>query len=157
MVGFGYDVHRLVEGGRLILGGVEIPASKGVLAHSDGDVVLHALCDALLGALGLGDIGEHFPDTDPAYRGISSAVLVERVVAMVEERGYRVVNVDATVVLQAPRIAPYREVMRQRIAALCHLPVERVSVKATTPEGLGFVGRAEGVAAFCVCEVQPRS
>lgn len=155
MVGFGYDVHQLREGERLRLGGIEIPSPKGVIAHSDGDVLLHALCDALLGAVGLGDLGEHFPDTDPVYRGISSHVLVERVVALLRERGYRIVNVDATIVLQEPKIAPYRGAMRQRIAELCDIPLERVSVKATTPEHLGFVGRQEGIVAFCVCEVQP--
>ncbi|MCS7177605.1 MAG: 2-C-methyl-D-erythritol 2,4-cyclodiphosphate synthase [Candidatus Kapabacteria bacterium] len=154
MVGFGYDVHRLVDGGKLVIGGVEIPSPKGVLAHSDGDVLLHALCDALLGAAGLGDIGEHFPDSDPAYRGVSSRVFVERVVGLLAEQGYRVVNVDVTVVLQQPKIAPYREAMRHTIAELCRIPVERVSVKATTPEHLGFVGREEGIAAFCVCEIQ---
>ncbi len=155
MVGFGYDVHQLVAGGRLVLGGIEIPSAKGVIAHSDGDVLLHALCDALLGAAGLGDLGEHFPDTDPAYRGIASSVLVERVVALLRAHKYRVVNVDATVVLQEPKIAPYRQAMRERIAALCGVAVERVSIKATTPEHLGFVGRGEGIAAFCVCELQP--
>jgi 2-C-methyl-D-erythritol 2,4-cyclodiphosphate synthase len=155
MVGIGYDVHRLVEGKRLVLGGVEIPSSKGVLAHSDGDVVLHALCDALLGAAGLGDIGEHFPDSDPAYREADSRELLRQVVALVEGSGYRIVNVDVTLVLQEPKIAPYREQMRRTIAALCRLPCERVSVKATTPEHLGFVGRGEGVAALCVCELQP--
>lgn len=157
MVGFGYDVHRLVEGERLVIGGVMLPSLKGAVAYSDGDVLLHALCDALLGAACLGDIGEHFPDSDPTYRGISSRVLVERVVALLQQHGYRIVNVDATVVLQQPRIAPYREAMRQTIATLCQIPVERVSVKATTPEHLGFVGREEGVAAFCVCEIQPAS
>jgi 2-C-methyl-D-erythritol 2,4-cyclodiphosphate synthase len=156
MVGFGYDVHRLAEGERLVLGGVEIASEKGTIAHSDGDVLLHALCDALLGALGLGDIGEHFPDTDPAYRGIASGRLVERVVAMVQERGYRIVNVDATVVLQRPRLQPYKEAIRRSVAQLCGIAPERVSVKATTPERLGFVGREEGIQAFCVCELQPR-
>ncbi|GBD07310.1 2-C-methyl-D-erythritol 2,4-cyclodiphosphate synthase [bacterium HR21] len=155
MVGFGYDVHRFAEGGRLVLGGVEIPAARGVSAHSDGDVLFHALCDALLGAAGLGDIGEHFPDTDPRYQGVASRVFVERVVALLEERGYRIVNVDATIVLQEPKIAPYREQIRQSVARLCRIPPERVSIKATTPERLGFVGRGEGVVAFCVCEVQP--
>ena len=155
MVGFGYDVHRFGEGTHIVLGGVEIPAARGICAHSDGDVLLHALCDALLGAAGLGDIGEHFPDTDPNYRGASSRMFVERVVALLEERGYRIVNVDATVVLQEPKIAPYREEIRRSVARLCGIPPERVSIKATTPEHLGFVGRGEGVIAFCVCEVQP--
>lgn len=155
MVGFGYDVHQLVAGGKLVLGGIEIPSARGVVAHSDGDVLLHALCDALLGAAGLGDLGDHFPDTDPAYRGIASGVLVERVMALVRQHGYRVVNVDATIVLQEPKIAPYRAVMREQIAKLCNISLERVSVKATTPERLGFVGRGEGIVAFCVCELQP--
>ncbi len=156
MIGLGFDVHRLAEGESLVLGGVPIPSEIGTVAHSDGDVVLHALVDALLGALALGDIGEHFPDTDPTWKGASSSVFVEHAIAMLHDRGYAPVNIDATLVLQAPKILPYKEQMRQTMAALCQLPVERVSVKATTSEHLGYAGRKEGVHAWVVCEVQPK-
>ncbi len=157
MVGFGYDVHRLAEGESLVLGGVAIPSSIGTVAHSDGDVLLHAVCDALLGAAGLGDIGEHFPDTNEEYRGISSMELLARVVAMVGQSGMAIVNVDSTVVMETPKISPYKLSMRQNIATACHLPVERVSVKATTNEGLGFVGAQQGVQAYAACMLRMRS
>ena len=157
MIGLGFDVHRLAEGESLWLGGIEIPSEQGTVAHSDGDVILHALVDALLGALSLGDIGEHFPDSDPQWKGASSRVFVEHAVKLVQEEGYHIVNIDATLVLQSPKIGPYKMAMRENIAALCGLPVNRVSVKATTSEHLGYAGRGEGVHAWVVCEVQPET
>lgn len=153
LVGMGYDVHRLVEGRKLVLGGVEIPYSHGLLGHSDADVLLHALCDALLGAVGAGDIGRHFPDTDPSLAGISSLVLLERTVALVREKGFRVQNADVTVVAQAPRLGPYVEEMRANIARVLGVETNRVNVKATTTEKLGFTGRGEGIAAYAVVTV----
>ncbi|TAE27498.1 MAG: 2-C-methyl-D-erythritol 2,4-cyclodiphosphate synthase [Candidatus Kapaibacterium sp.] len=155
MVGFGYDIHRLAEGESLILGGVEIDSSFGTVAHSDGDVLLHALCDALLGAAGLGDIGEHFPDTDAAYKGISSLELLRRVIALLEKEQYQLINVDCTLVLEKPKILPYKAQMRERIAEACSLPFQRVSLKATTSEKLGFVGQGEGIEAYAVCQIEP--
>jgi 2-C-methyl-D-erythritol 2,4-cyclodiphosphate synthase len=149
-VGHGYDVHRWGEGRALVLGGVEIPHHTGLLGHSDADVLLHAICDALLGALGLGDIGTHFPNTDPAYKDISSLVLLERVGRMVEEARWRVGNLDATVVAERPLLSQYIPAMRSRIATALSLDTGVVSVKATTSEGLGFVGRQEGIAAYAV-------
>jgi 2-C-methyl-D-erythritol 4-phosphate cytidylyltransferase/2-C-methyl-D-erythritol 2,4-cyclodiphosphate synthase len=146
----------MAEGESLWLGGVEIPSPVGTVAHSDGDVVLHALVDALLGALALGDIGEHFPDTDPQWKGAPSRMFVEHAIGLLAAQGYAPVNIDVTVVLQAPKILPYKHEMRERIAAMCGLPVERVSVKATTAERLDAAGRGEGVHAWCVCFVQPR-
>lgn len=156
MVGFGYDVHRLAEGETLVLGGITIPSPHGTVAHSDGDVVLHALVDALLGALALGDIGEHFPDTDPRWRGEPSGTFVRHAVHLVRESGHRIVNIDATLILESPKILPYKQMMRECMAELCGLPLERVSIKATTSERLGFAGRKEGVEAYCICEVQPQ-
>jgi 2-C-methyl-D-erythritol 2,4-cyclodiphosphate synthase len=150
-VGNGYDVHQLAEGLPLVLGGVNIPHTKGCVAHSDGDVLIHALCDALLGALALGDIGQHFPDTSAAYKGIDSKILLARVVAMVRERGWEIVNVDNTLLAQKPKIAPFVPQMRQVLAGILGLPEEAVSVKATTTERLGFVGREEGIAAYATC------
>lgn len=152
-IGQGYDVHRLAEGRKMILGGVEIPADKGPLGHSDADVLLHAICDALLGAIGLGDIGKHFPDTDQAYKNISSLILLEKVNALITERNYRVGNVDATLVLQKPKIALHVPAMKKNIAAVLHVEEERVSIKATTSEGLGFVGAGDGVVAYAVALV----
>lgn len=149
-IGQGYDVHRLTEGRKLILGGVEIPAEKGLLGHSDADVLTHAVMDALLGAAALGDIGRLFPDSDPAYENCSSIGLLKQVRAVLEERGFTVGNVDATVVAQAPKLAPYREQMRQNLAAALGLDVDRVSVKATTEERLGFTGDGSGMAAQAV-------
>lgn len=154
MVGFGFDVHRLEEGRRLVLGGVEIPSPHGTVAHSDGDVVLHALVDALLGALALGDIGEHFPDTDPEWKGAASSQFVDHAVKLVREQGCEIVNVDCTLVLESPKILPYKQAMRERIAEMCGLALNRVSVKATTSERMGYVGRREGVHAFVICEVR---
>lgn len=150
-VGHGYDVHRLVEGRRLVLGGVEIKYEKGLLGHSDADVLCHAVADALLGAVGERDIGYHFPDSDEKYRSISSLVLLEKVGDILKERGAEISNVDATLVMQAPKVAPYIAEMRKNIAAALKIDVDSVNVKATTEEGLGFTGRGEGVAAHAVC------
>lgn len=149
-IGHGYDVHRLTEGRRLILGGVEVPYEKGLLGHSDADVLTHAVMDALLGAAALGDIGKLFPDMDAAYAGISSILLLERVAERLREAGYAVVNLDATVLAQAPKLAPYREWMRENLARALALDASRLSVKATTEEGLGFTGEGLGIAAHAV-------
>jgi 2-C-methyl-D-erythritol 2,4-cyclodiphosphate synthase len=149
-VGCGFDVHAFGPGDFVMLGGVRIAHTRGVVAHSDGDVVLHALCDALLGAAGLGDIGQHFSDADPQWRGADSGRFVEAVLAMLRAHGLAVVNADLTVIGQAPRIAPHREAMRRRIAQLLGIDPAHVNVKATTTEGLGFLGRAEGIAAQAV-------
>lgn len=149
-IGHGYDVHRFCEGRPLFLGGVEIPYEKGLLGHSDADVLLHAVCDALLGAAALGDIGRHFPDNDEAYRGIDSKRLLAKTAALLKEKGYTIGNIDATVLAQAPRLAPYIERMRETIAAVLETDVQNVNVKATTEEGLGFTGRKEGIAAHAV-------
>jgi 2-C-methyl-D-erythritol 2,4-cyclodiphosphate synthase len=155
-IGNGYDVHRLAPGLKLTLGGLEIPHSKGCVAHSDGDVVIHALCDALLGALALGDIGHHFPDTSDEFAGIDSKILLRRTYAMVQERGYSLVNADITLLLQAPKIAPYVVRMRETLAGVLGVDVDQVSLKATTTERLGFTGREEGVAAEAVVLVCKR-
>lgn len=149
-IGHGYDVHRLVEDRKLIMGGVEIPWEKGLLGHSDADVLLHAIADAILGALAMGDIGKHFPDTDPAFKGADSMKLLEHVVGLVRGRGYRVGNLDATIIAQRPKMAPHIPVMRENIARACGVEVDRINVKATTEEGLGFTGRAEGISAHAV-------
>ena len=153
-IGHGYDVHRLVEGRRLILGGVEVPHTLGLLGHSDADVLTHAVMDALLGACALGDIGHLFPDSDPAYAGADSLRLLDEVVSRLRQRGYREVNVDATVLAQAPKLAPYLEQMRRNLARRLQVPVDAVSVKATTEEGLGFTGTGDGIAAHAVCLVE---
>lgn len=149
-IGHGYDVHRLTQGRRLVLCGVEIPYEKGLLGHSDADVALHALCDALLGAAALGDIGRHFPDTDPAYEGADSGMLLDRVAALVAQAGYRVANVDVTIVAQRPKLRDYIETMRERVVAHLGVDISRVSVKATTTEGLGFEGEGLGISAHAV-------
>jgi len=149
-VGHGFDAHRLAAGRRLVLGGVEIPHERGLAAHSDGDAALHALCDALLGAAGLGDLGRHFPDDDAAFEGIDSRVLLRRVRARIEEHGLRVGNVDVTVIAEAPRLAAHIETMRERIADDLRVAPACVNVKATTTEGLGWLGRGEGIAAHAV-------
>lgn len=153
-VGTGYDVHRLTEGRDLILGGVKIPYEKGLLGHSDADVLLHAVMDALLGAAALGDIGKHFPDTDPTYEGASSMKLLERVGELLDEEQYVVENIDATVIAQRPKLRPYIEEMRQNIAGTLKIDVEQVNVKATTEEGLGFTGTGEGISAQAVCALE---
>ena len=149
-IGHGYDVHRLVEGRKLILGGVEVPHTLGLLGHSDADVLTHAVMDALLGAAALGDIGRHFPDTDPAYAGADSLKLLDHVVELLEEKGYQVGNVDATILAQKPRLAPYIEKMRDKLAARMKVEPDQVNVKATTEEKLGFTGAEEGIAAHAV-------
>ena len=149
-IGHGYDVHALAEGLPLWLGGVKIEHTKGCVAHSDGDVVIHALCDALLGALALGDIGKLFPDTDMAYKGIDSKILLRRVCDVVAERGYAISNVDCTIAMQRPKLRPHIDTMRQRLSEVVGIATERISVKATTTERLGFEGREEGVSATAV-------
>lgn len=149
-IGHGYDVHKLVEGRKLILGGVDIPWKKGLLGHSDADVLLHAISDALLGAAALGDIGKHFPDTDPRYEGADSLRLLQEVGNLVRQAGYTVGNVDATVLCQAPKLAPHIQTMRANIARALDVPVECISVKATTEEHLGFTGQGQGIAAHAV-------
>ncbi len=153
-IGMGYDVHRLTEGRKLILGGVEIPYEKGLLGHSDADVLIHAVMDALLGAATLGDIGKHFPDTDEQYRGISSIVLLKHVASLLEEKCFVIENIDATVIAQRPKLLPYMEQMRANIADALGLDVDRVNIKATTEEGLGFTGSGEGISAQAVCLLQ---
>ena len=150
-IGHGSDVHRLVEGRKCIIGGVEIPYEKGLLGHSDADVLLHAVMDAVLGAMAAGDIGKLFPDNDPTYKGADSLVLTRRVAEVMVERGYRLGNIDATVIAQAPKMAPHIPLMRQNIAAAFGVEVDRISVKATTEEKLGFTGSGEGIAAHAVC------
>ncbi len=150
-IGMGYDVHRLTEGRKCIIGGVEIPFEKGLLGHSDADVLLHAIMDAMLGALALGDIGKHFPDTDPAYEGIDSLRLLERVDALIRNEGYAVGNIDATIIAQAPRMRPHIDEMRENIAEVLHIGTDRINVKATTEEGLGFTGSGEGISAQAIC------
>lgn len=149
-VGFGFDVHRLVEGESLVLGGVNIPYEKGTLAHSDGDVLIHAICDALLGTVSAGDIGVHFPDTDPAYKNIDSRNLLEKSYAVVKKKGYEIANIDTTICMEKPKLKPYIESMRKTLASLLKLDVSQVSVKATTTEKLGYVGREEGISAYAI-------
>ena len=150
-IGHGYDVHKLAADRKLILGGVDIPYEKGLLGHSDADVLVHAVMDAMLGALALGDIGKHFPDNDPAYSGADSIKLLERVSGIIAEHGYTVGNIDSTILCQAPKLAPYIVKMRENIAVACQCDVGRISVKATTEEGLGFTGQKEGIVAHAVC------
>lgn len=150
-IGHGYDVHRLVEGRKCIIGGVDIPYEKGLLGHSDADVLVHAIMDALLGAAALGDIGLHFPDNDPAYKGADSLVLLAKVGDLLEEKLYMVENIDATILAQAPKMRPHIDTMRKNIANALKISVDRVNVKATTEEGLGFTGSGEGIAAHSVC------
>ncbi|MDM8142870.1 2-C-methyl-D-erythritol 2,4-cyclodiphosphate synthase [Megamonas hypermegale] len=153
-VGIGYDVHKLVEGRKLILGGVEIAHEKGLLGHSDADVLLHAIADALLGAASLGDIGRHFPDTDEKYKGISSLILLEHVGSLLAEKNYRINNVDATIVAQRPKLMPHIEKMRQNIAAALKTDLDAINVKATTEERLGFTGSEEGMSSYAVCSIE---
>lgn len=153
-IGHGYDIHRMVEGRKLILGGVEIPFQKGLDGHSDADVLLHAVCDALLGSLSLGDIGIHFPDQDPQFKDISSLELSGRVSSLVKEKGFTVGNIDVTVVAQQPKLSGYISQMRENIAQTLEIDKEKISIKATTTEGLGFVGKGEGIAAHAVALVE---
>lgn len=150
-IGMGYDVHRLQEGCKLIMGGVEIPYEKGLLGHSDADVLVHAVMDALLGAAALGDIGKHFPDTDPAYKGISSILLLQKVGELLEEHCFLIENIDATIIAQAPKMRPHIDQMRQNMAAALKIDVSQINVKATTEEGLGFTGKKEGISAQAIC------
>ena len=152
--GMGYDVHQLVEGRKLIIGGVEIPFEKGLLGHSDADVLLHAISDALLGAAALGDIGKHFPDTDERYKGADSLKLLEEVGRLLAEKGYTVGNVDATIVAQRPKMAPHIPVMRENIARVLHVDVDRINVKATTEEHLGFTGSGQGISAYALAGIE---
>ena len=149
-VGQGYDIHRLVPGLKLVLGGVLIPFEKGLLGHSDADVLVHAVCDALLGAAGLGDIGLHFPDTDKKYKDISSMILLGETYKMIREKGLTLINIDTTVFAQAPKLAPYKNKMENNIARAVELEPDRVNIKATTTEGLGMIGKGEGIAAMCI-------
>jgi 2-C-methyl-D-erythritol 2,4-cyclodiphosphate synthase len=154
--GIGYDCHRFAAGRRLVLGGVEIPHERGLEGHSDADVLTHAVIDALLGAAGLGDIGEHFPDTDPRYRDADSLALLETVLTVVIAAGFEVENIDGTVIMEAPKLGPHRQEIRERLALALNMPVGRVNVKATTGEGMGFVGRGEGVVALAVASLSSR-
>ena len=155
-IGYGYDVHKLAENRKMIIGGVEIPYEKGLLGHSDADVLLHAIMDSLLGAAALGDIGKHFPDTDEKYRGISSIMLLKEVFSLINAESYSIINLDATIIAQRPRMRPYIDDMRKNIAdALC-IDINQVNVKATTEEGLGFTGEGLGIAANCVCLIEKK-
>ena len=153
-VGMGYDVHRLTVGRKLIMGGVEIPYEKGLLGHSDADVLVHAVMDALLGAAALGDIGKHFPDTDPEYEGVSSIRLLEYVGRILEENGYVIENIDATIIAQRPKMRPYIDQMRENMAEALGIETNQVSVKATTEEGLGFTGTGEGISSHAICAIE---
>ena len=153
-IGMGYDVHKLVEGRKLILGGVEIPNEKGLLGHSDADVLLHAIMDALLGAAALGDIGKHYPDTDPAYKGISSIRLLEHVADLLEEHQFLIENIDATIIAQRPKMRPYIDTMRENIAKALKIEADQINVKATTEEGLGFTGSGEGISSQAICMLE---
>ncbi|WP_132996394.1 2-C-methyl-D-erythritol 2,4-cyclodiphosphate synthase [Sporanaerobacter acetigenes] len=150
-IGMGYDVHKLVEGRKLIVGGVEIPHEKGLLGHSDADVLIHAIMDSILGAMALEDIGKHFPDTDNAYKNISSMVLLEKVYDIMVNNGYEIGNIDCVVVAQRPKFAPYIHIMRENIGRTLNTSIDNISIKATTTEWLGFEGREEGMSAYCVC------
>ena len=152
-IGFGYDVHKLVEGRKLILGGVQIPYNLGLLGHSDADVMLHSVMDALLGAAALGDIGKHFPDTDPAFKGIDSMLLLNKVYALLKESGYKVNNIDVTIAAQAPKLSPFIEDMRKNLAKALEVQLSQINIKATTTEHLGFEGRGEGISSYCVCTI----
>ena len=153
-IGMGYDVHRLTEDRKLVLGGVEIPYEKGLLGHSDADVLLHAVMDALLGAAALGDIGKHFPDTDPAYKGISSILLLKHVGGLLRSNGWKIGNIDATVIAQRPKLAPYISNMCENIAEALDIDIDQINVKATTEEGLGFTGEGLGIASNAICIVE---
>jgi 2-C-methyl-D-erythritol 2,4-cyclodiphosphate synthase len=152
-VGIGYDVHRLVTGRKLILGGISIPFEKGLLGHSDADVLIHAIMDALLGALALGDIGQHFPDTNPELAGVSSVALLEQVKELLDQKGWRLGNLDSVVVAQRPRLAPHVQSMRENLARIMAVTLDQISLKATTTEGLGFTGTGEGIAAYAVASL----
>tara|TARA_Y200000002_G_scaffold146469_1_gene121073 strand:+ start:280 stop:759 length:480 start_codon:yes stop_codon:yes gene_type:complete len=154
-IGHGYDVHKLEEGKKFIIGGIEIDHDKGAVGHSDADVVIHVICDALLGALSLGDIGKYFPDTDEKYEGIDSKILLQKVMKLVQEGKYQISNVDVTILLQKPKLRNYIDSMRVTLSNIMEIDLSQISIKATTTEGLGFIGREEGVAAHCVCILKP--
>lgn len=150
-IGFGFDVHKMVEGRKLIIGGIDIPYEKGLLGHSDADVLIHSIMDSILGALALGDIGKHFPDTDPKYKDISSMILLENVYNIMKDEGYMIGNIDSTVAAQSPKLASYIDEMRGNLARILNTSIENINVKATTTEELGFVGRKEGISSYSVC------
>jgi 2-C-methyl-D-erythritol 2,4-cyclodiphosphate synthase len=156
MVGFGYDVHRLAEGESLILGGVSIDSSIGTVAHSDGDVLIHAIIDAILGAAGMGDIGDHFPDTDEKYKNIDSTQLLNKTLSILNTYNLYIVNIDAEIVLEKPKLAAYKLIIRNNLAKLCGLPERKVNINATTNEKMGFLGRGEGVAVYAVCQIEEK-
>lgn len=149
-IGFGFDVHQLQEGREFWLGGVKIPAQKGILGHSDADVLLHAICDAILGSLALGDIGKHFPDTDQSFKGVDSKILLQKVMELITSKGYKIGNIDTTVVCQQPKIMPHAAAMQSCIAKICDITTDDISIKATTNETMGFIGREEGIVAYAV-------
>lgn len=153
-IGHGYDVHKFCDGRKLILGGVEVEYEQGLLGHSDADVLIHAVCDALLGAAALGDIGKHFPDNDAAYKNIDSTILLKKVVELLKDKGYGINNIDVTVIAQAPKLAGYIDEMRRRVAECCGIELDRLSIKATTEEGLGFTGAKQGIAVHSVCIIE---
>jgi len=154
MVGIGYDMHRLEIGEKLILGGIEIESEIGTVAHSDGDVLLHSIIDAILGAAGMGDIGEHFPDTDIRYKGYSSVEMTKKIMNLLVNKGLKLVNIDAVVVLEKPKLLPYKNMIKIKIAEICNLPKERVNIKATTNEGLSYIGRGEGIVVHSICQIE---
>ncbi|MFA6569691.1 MAG: 2-C-methyl-D-erythritol 2,4-cyclodiphosphate synthase [Bacteroidota bacterium] len=156
MVGFGYDSHRFEEGKPLMIGGIKITDEFGCVSHSDGDTFIHALCDALLGAAGLGDIGEKFPDTDHIYEDYDSTLFLIEIVELIESHGFSIVNIDSTIVLEKPKLIEFKEQIRREISELCRIPMARVNVKAKTNEGMGFVGRLEGIAVYCICELKEK-
>jgi 2-C-methyl-D-erythritol 2,4-cyclodiphosphate synthase len=153
-VGVGYDVHRLVKGRKLILGGIDIPFEKGLMGHSDADVLIHAICDALLGAAGLSDIGVHFPDTDPNYKNISSMIILRKTVQMVLDKGFSIVNIDTVIFAETPKMSPYRQAMQTNIATAINFDTDCINIKATTTEGLGMIGQGEGIGAMCVALIE---
>lgn len=152
-IGIGYDIHRLVEGRKLFLGGIEIPYSRGLLGHSDGDVLLHAICDALLGAVAQGDIGAHFPDTDPRYQGISSSELLKNVTDLVKAKGFKIDNIDSVIIAQEPQLTPFKKQMQEKLAQILKIKEESVGIKAKTNEGMGEIGRKEAIAAYAVVNI----
>ena len=153
MVGIGYDSHILAPGRNLIIGGIKIESEFGTIAHSDGDVLLHALCDALLGASCLGDIGEHFPDSDPKFKDADSSGFIKIIMQLINNKLYKLINIDATIILEKPKLHNYKKLIKENIAKLCGLPIERVNIKAKSNEKMGFIGRGEGIAAICICEL----
>lgn len=154
MVGFGYDLHRLAKGESLIIGGITIDSNVGTIAHSDGDVLIHAIIDALLGAAGLGDIGEHFPDTDEKYKNASSVELLINIISLIKDNGFKLINIDSTIVLQSIKLKDYKPLMREKLSEICGLPINKMGIKAKTNETIGCVGRDEGVVAFAVCQLE---